>query len=132
MAALSFVVRASLRNGELFIPEEAHTYIKLFVLVATVHHLAQGIEYMRAPVVSDIHGYAQNVAHITRIAGEEPDTFHGKVHTHQRMFITFFGDDTDWPLKRNPPAYTSVMHHIFHVPGNRHGVPTTPPSIECC
>jgi hypothetical protein len=116
MAALSFLERTSTRNGELFIPEESHAYVKFFVLIASVYYLAQGIEHVCAAVVSDVHGDTQDVTDITRIRRQETNTFHGKIDTHQGMFIPTFGDNTDRPFERNPSAYTSVMHHIYHSP----------------
>lgn len=66
----------------LFIAEETHSHIKLFVFVTPVHNLAQGLEDMRATVVTNVHGDSQYVSHIARVAGEEANSLHGEIDTH--------------------------------------------------
>jgi len=83
MAAFSFVEHALPCNGDLLIPEKTHTDVKLFVLVAAMYHFPQGIQYVGAPVIPDVHGDAKDVADIAWITGEKTNPLHREIQAHQ-------------------------------------------------
>jgi hypothetical protein len=78
-----------------------------------MHNFTDCIQHVGSAVITYIHGDAQDIPNISRLGGQEADTFHGKIHAHMRNLIAFLRCYTNRPLEGDTSLLSSVMHHML-------------------
>ena len=76
-----------------------------------MYYFTDGIQYMGTAVVTYVHGYSQDITHISGLGGKKTDALHGKIHAHMGNLVTFGRRYANRPFEGDTSLLSSVMYH---------------------